>query len=390
MLFLTRLYTAEGIGDIAYFNSVSVILAQLFTLAFEFSIVLPDSDKKANNLLAGSSALLLLMTFILTVTLVFFTVCNVTLSFLSPIKEWVLYIPLAVIALGSLNIGKEYFTRKENFKYLSLTKILQSSTSSGLQVGLGIMTFGKSGLLIGFLTGRLITAIIYVFKILADKPKILIKQIYTTLWEYKKYPKYIAPTVIIDKVSLEAPFFLIALLFTDELLGFFAIAYRVTNVPLAFIGTAIGQVFYKNFSEKKNKRKPLKRFLIKNWITLALLGIIPILIIWIGGEALFTFVFGNDWGLSGKIAIILIPLMLTDFISSPTGKTLLVLQKEHLTTVFSLFRIVYVSLSFYAGYYFQDFYLAIFLFSATRALALIIQNLFVYKYISEYENSLGV
>jgi len=390
MLFLTRLYTAEGIGDISYFNSVSIILAQIFTLAYEFTIVLPDSDKKAKNLLAGSSVLLFLMTMLLTAMLFFFYFFEINLPFLNPIKDWVLFIPLAVIALGLLNISREYFTRKGNFKFLSAAKIFQSSTSSGLQVGLGIMAFGKGGLLIGFLTGRLITAVIYIFKFLADKPKNLIKGVFTTLKEYKNYPKYIAPTVIIDKLSLEAPFFLIAVFFSDELLGFFAIAYRVTNVPLAFIGIAIGQVYFKTISEKKNKQYPLKSFLIKNWITLALLGMIPILIIWFGGEALFGFVFGNDWGLSGKIAIILIPLMFTDFISSPTGKTLLVLQKEYLTTVFSFFRIFYVSLSFYTGYYFQDFYLAIFLFSATRALALIVQNLFVYKYVSEYENSLSV
>ena len=132
------------------------------------------------------------------------------------------------------------------------------------QILLGFLSFGKIGLLLGFIVGRLSSVLLYVsiyLKLLKTELS-QIKQVILSLLEYKKYPLYVSPTLVLDRLSLEAPFFLIPFLFDDEILGFYSIAFRVLSVPLSFFGNALGQVFYKHLTIQTQNREYLAAYSI--------------------------------------------------------------------------------------------------------------------------------
>lgn len=379
-LFITRIYTPESIGFITFFGSVSIVLANLFTMGFELAIVPSKDDLSAQRLASGSFYLLMSFSSLLFIITLVFQYMEFPIDIGIP-SSWIIYLPISILFLGCINIGLEWFNYTQDYKLLSFVKIIQSVSTALPQILIGYYFLNKAGLLIGFLFGRFSAAFTF-FKTFLPNTSLKgsnPREIKTTLISHKEYPKYIAPTLILDRLSMEVPYFLIPFLFSESILGYYAIAYRVLSVPLSFLGASIGQVFFKFLATRKHKNQKLTPYLIRTWLSLAAIGIIPMGIILFGGEPLFEFVFGKGWGLSGTLAILLVPMLYLDFISSPTGRVFLILNLEHYTPFFSGARLIYLSASLYIGFIYQSMALAILLMSLSRTCGLLIQNLILYK-----------
>ena len=375
-LFLTRIYSPQEIGFLSLFTSFTIVLTNIFTLGYELAIVHPKSKLKASQLTVGTFLLLFILSFFL---LLLIQLYNFDSSLGIP-KNWLIYLPFGILFLGIINILQEWFNRVQKYRVLSIGKILQALLTVIPQIFIGYFFTLNIGLVIGYILGRFSSSFIYFWTFLKGQnlTKLKINEITESLKEYKKYPKYISPTLILDRLSIEAPYFLIPFIFDEVQLGFFAIAYRVLSVPLSFIGISIGQVFFKFLTAKKQESKELLPPLIKTWVALAIIGTLPVGVILIGGSQLFELVFGAGWGFSGIIAIYLVPMLYLDFISSPTGRTFLVIELEHYSPIFSIARLIYIPGSLYLGYVLDNFILGIIFLSALRSIALIVQNLILF------------
>lgn len=389
-LFLTRLYAPKEIGYLTFLNSTAIVLANIFSLGYELAIVTPKENNTALKLVYGAIYLLTFFSFALLGIVLTLLFIGYDPQIGIP-ASWLMYVPFAVIFLGTFNVAQEWFNRTKNYKLLSYTKVVQSALVALPQIIIGYTIANKIGLVIGFIFGRFISSIIYAWNFIRGKLFYIpsFKEVTQTLKEYKRYPKYMSPTLILDRISIEAPYFLISFFFSENLLGYFAISYRVLSVPLSFIGAAIGQVFFKMLATKRHESQELSPSLIKTWFYLALIGILPMGIIMLGGAPLFEFVFGADWGYSGTLAILLIPMLYLDFISSPTGRSFLVLKLEHYTPFFSIARLICVAGSLYIGFLYESILLGILLLSLTRALTLVIQNAILYLKARQHDSISG-
>lgn len=386
-LFLTRLYTPQEIGYLTFFNSSAIVLANIFTLGYELAVVTPKKNKIAVKIIYGTFYLLLGFSIILFLIIGTLLIIDKAPQLGMP-ASWLIFLPAGVFLLGCINIAQEWFNRTRNYTLLSGAKVVQSLFTALPQILIGFFFLNKIGLLIGFLSGRLLSSVLFAWNYIKNKlnTSIPLSDIIRTLAEFKRYPKYISPTLIIDRLSLEAPYFLISLFFAESMLGYFSISYRVLSVPLSFLGTAIGQVFFKFLASKKHDQEKLAPSLIKTWLYLSLIGIIPMGVILAGGPTLFEFVFGEGWGFSGTLAVLLVPMLYLDFISSPTGRSFLVLGLEHYSPIFSVARIIYVAGSLYIGYLNESIVLAILILSLSRTIALIIQNVILFVKAKQHDS----
>ena len=387
-IFLTRLYTPEEIGYLVLFTALTIITTNIFTLGFELAIVHPDLKEKAVSILTGT--LIILSSCVIFLFLIFLTIqiSNIPIYIGVPV-QWNIFLPLGILTMGIINIGQEWFNRQEKYNILSSAKIIQSFLVALPQIIIGYLLGGNIGLVLGFISGRLAASLYYCFKYLKNNLLLFeLRSILNTLKDYIRYPKYVSPTLILDRLSMEIPYFLIPFLFGENQLGFFAIAYRVLSVPLSFLGVSIGQIFYQHLSSKRNVSEKLLPPLLKIWLILALTGVFPMGIILLGGSSLFEFVFGIGWGTSGIIAIYLVPMLYLDFISSPTGKTFLVINLEHYSPIFSIARILYITASIFIGFILDSFFIGILSLSLSRSLALIIQNLILFLKVRDYDSKL--
>lgn len=103
----------------------------------------------------------------------------------------------------------------------------------------------------------------------------------------------------------------------------FSLTFRVLNMPTAIISSAIAQVLFQKVVEISHTApEKLNSYIIKMFFILFILYLpaVPILFIW--GDTLFAFVFGEEWGQAGIYAGYLVIAVAIRFAVSPLSAVL--------------------------------------------------------------------
>jgi len=375
---ITRIYTPEEFGLFALFNSLVVILSLVATGAYEFSIVLPEKDRSARSLFRLS----------LITTLTFTLLCYLALFFAAPHLSgittlsipFLMLIPVGVLFHSGMNIFTYWFTRREYFDEFAKAKISMASGTGLFQVLIGLAGFTATGLLIGYIAGR-ISSVFSMFWQKADEVKSLFRT-----WSrenmksvgrlYSDHPKFVLLSSLLSMAAIELPVFLITALFGNQELGFYGLAFRVLMAPVTLVSMSVGHVYFQKFSARKNSGQSLSPYLLKMWGVLFAIGILPFMLLYLFSEPLFAFIFGTDWIDAGTVASILSPMLLFTFITNPTSKSLLVLDKQKVMPLFSAGSFVIRLTALLTGYYFFDFFIALWLMAGGQILVYILQGLY--------------
>ena len=122
--------------------------------------------------------------------------------------------------------------------------------------------------------------------------------------------------------------FIIIELFSENVFGSFDHSFRMLRLPIMIIGASMSQVFFNRISDYKKNEIPIYPLFRKLLITLFLISIVPFTLIYFFGGEIFSFVFGNEWYLSGKLSEIMAPWLMLNFILSPLSTIPLVFNKQ--------------------------------------------------------------
>lgn len=386
---ITRIFTSVEIGEFALFHSIVVLLSVGATLTYEYAIVLPEYDKTAKNLFLSGFFFTLIFSGLLLIVIAFGYYSIAAWMDISVL--FLFLIPLGVFANSLLYLVTNWFMRRTKYSDLSRAKITQSSTMGIIQVGLGFLSFTGIGLIAGHIGGR-ISYVIYQFKKHWKDLKYLFSavkrsEITETAREYSKQPKFVLAATLLSFGALEAPVFLIGYLFDREMLGFYGLAFRVVSAPIALVGVSVGHVFFQQLADRKNKNQKVTTFLLKTWGGLFLVGLVPFTVLFFYAEPVFSFVFGADWETAGTVAAILTPLLFVQLLSSPTGKSLMVVNKQHVMPFFSFLNMLARTIPLFAGAYYYDFFTGLWLMVAGNAFTLVIYNIYLFSQLRKFDRS---
>jgi O-antigen/teichoic acid export membrane protein len=160
------------------------------------------------------------------------------------------------------------------------------------------------------------------------KTKISKQKGYLIIREYKDFPLANLPHALSDNLRDLLVAFIIIDLFSENMFGSFDHSFRMLRIPIMIIGASMSQVFFNRISEYKKQAIQIYPLFKKLLITLILLSIVPFSIIYLFGGELFSFVFGDEWYLSGKLSEIMAPWLMLNFILSPLSTIPLVFNKQ--------------------------------------------------------------
>ncbi len=386
---LRRLYAPEVFGAYSVFFSLMGVSVFFFTFRYELSVINPEKDEEAQNILAViffiavvSSVLWELVLFI------FIDDITVLLKFPEKYSWWLYFLPL-VLLFYAWYLGIQYWlVRKKNFKGISINKISRRSVEGLVQLVLGVV--GKSygmftGLLAGIITNfgvgvkQSIKSGFSVKNISAGKMK-------SVAWKYREYPFYNTIPAFLNTAGMMMPVFFINKFYGTEITGFFDLTRQVLAVPVGLLSVALSQVYLQRFAEKFNAGKSIKHDILYLWLFLGAISLVSFVIIYFAGEGLFGIVFGDKWRISGTYAEILIYKYVLVFMVSPVSNVLISIKK---VKVISLWQFLYffmiLMLNFFSTYDFEDFlkvYVVIELIAYSLYLLLILYN------VGKYEKSL--
>ncbi len=329
-LILRRLYSPEVFGAFAVYMSIAGILIILSTLRYEFAVVLPEEERKANSIVVGGITISLIINILALLIILLFKDWIIKV-FVFPEKYsfWLYFIPLSTFLFSSYQMLNFWLTRKGAFKSIATNKVFRRSFEGIIQSGFGLLS-SNIGLILGDILGSFANIISGIYQAKKNGFSIKVistKKIKSSLKRYRGFPKYQALPAILNTTSILLPVFLINKYFSPETVGFFDLSRQILAVPIAFITASLSQVLLKDYSDKVKKGNPLMRGVLKTSLLLTL-GMIPFVVaIVFWGQELFSFVFSSTWKQSGIYSAILVPAFAIQFIVSPLSISFTVLEK---------------------------------------------------------------
>ena len=344
---LTRLYTPEHFGALAAYISIVAIGASVATLHYDVAVPLPAENDDAMNLLAVA----VLTTIVVTLAALFvgFAVVQ-AIPLEGPWRSfrelwWVP--PLGILAAALTQEGAFWCIRQHRDRSLAMARLAQSGGQLTGQSAFGLLHFGTAGLLVGDVLGRLTAAAVLVAEIWrhdrAHLRAVRWERMRAVALRYRRFPLLSGPSAILGSITAQLPTLLLAAFYGPVIAGLYYLSYRILGLPMGLVGEAIANVYYGELARlARLPGAPLLTVFRRTTIRLAAIGTPPIALLAILGPAVFGWAFGREWEGTGEIVRLLAPMLVLQFVSSPLGSTLDVLERQDLYLRLELIRVALI------------------------------------------------
>lgn len=358
MPILARCYSPDSFGVLAIFGAVVAVIANAITLRFELNIVLPKTEVEADRLAVLSFMLAIVLGSAFT-----------ALAYLLPNSMRVQLgvgvlnglFPLAclmgVIAAVNATVTAK-LSRANMYGRLASWRLLQSVLYICAAILLGYLE-NTDGLIISQIGSAVLVCLIAVYYMPTVMGAFDLRAIFMVAKKHKSAPQYSLPISLLDTITMQLPLVLIGTWYGSDVAGQFSMAWRVLVLPVSLVGGAVGQVFFQRFAVAWPDANAARSLLIKSWLGLAIIGLVPMVVLVLFGEMLFVAVFGVAWAESGRMASILAPMLFASLIHSPTSTASVVLGIQKKVFYLSIVVLLYRPLALYVGWKFNDIYLGL-------------------------------
>lgn len=335
---LRRMYSPEEFGTAALFVTAVGMLVALANFKYESAVVLPEKDQDAQHLIGGG--VLISLVFAIVVWLFIFFFEATILQYFELNKSEVKYlflIPLSVFFVSSYQCFNFYLIRKKAYKAAARNKVYRRGSEAVVQSAAGWLRYNQ-GLLFGSLIGDFVNFIGAFVQIKhqgfqVQKNWKALKQTLRTYWQF---PIYHAFPSFLNTISLTLPVFIVHAAFGKAETGQFDLSRLVLSLPMALISTALSQVYLQHQAEKIRINQSIASDFWKVSKTLFWMSIPLALILFLFASPLFSFIFGSQWALAGKLTAVLIFGQAIKFIVSPMSSTLVALKEVRFSALWQI------------------------------------------------------
>lgn len=371
---LTRLYPPEAFGVLAMFTSLIGIFGVATCMRYELSIVLPESDREAANLLALSLVFTILFTALTFPIVVFGGPFLVQWMQAPGLGPYLWLIPASVLIYGVYSALNYWNTRTKHFTQLSVANVTTTVTTQAISLGAGFAEHGTSGSLItANVVGQSVGTALLGTQVWRQSGRFLrqsisLKGMVTGLKRYRKFPLFELPGAVVNVVALLSPPLLLAVFFPGTVVGFFALAIRMLQLPMTFIGSALSQVYFGNASAARQDDAKLSRITEDVFVALATMVMLPACVLAVLGDEAFALVFGAEWTEAGIYAQIMAPWLFFWAVSSPLASMFVVKERQGSASMIHVAVFIARLVPLIIGGVYGSMYVAIALFSVAGSL----------------------
>jgi O-antigen/teichoic acid export membrane protein len=386
---VSRLFSPAEFGLFAFYFSIVSFFLVISNGRYDMAILLPKEDKDAVNILTLAFSILISLCVILFIILFLFEEDIEELISKPELNDWLLFIPLCVFSASGYKILTYWSNRKKRFKNTSLSVVAQATSRSGTLfyggllrndfftssdssagffralfkkdyvVPFGVTPIGIGSFILSYLVGFTLSFMYLLIGFLI-KDRALLKEVTgkkmsSLAKKHDKFPKINSLHALTDELKNSGVTFVISYLFSDLILGFYSMTFRVLRAPLSVIGNSFSQVFLQKTAEMHANKQdfiPLIKKIVHKLSIIALPIFIPILFF---GPQLFSFVLGDKWEIAGEYAQYLTPWLFLNFIFSPIFQVAVVMDRQKELFYLALVgnSMVFGSILF-GGYFFEE------------------------------------
>tara|TARA_R110000850_G_scaffold218852_2_gene344401 strand:- start:20377 stop:21645 length:1269 start_codon:yes stop_codon:yes gene_type:complete len=349
---LTRLYSPDDFGVFALYLSISSVLSVVATGRYEFAITLPAKDEDAVQILWLSCVISFIVSLITFMIILLFNNAIATALGNERIAIWLYAIPVTVFLSGICQSFNYWFNRKRKYSKLSKNRVLQTMSSSTVNLGVGYVAKGGTfGLIGGNILGQIASAGYFVYYYFKNEDKFNFKRpkVIALAKRYRNFPKYdvIASFINISANQITHIFF--NSFFSSVIAGYFFLNQKIIQAPVTLIAGAIQDVFKMEIVTVHHANGNTRVLFLNTAKKLFLLALIPTIIIYFFAVDLFAFIFGEEWRVAGEYAKIFSPVFFLRFISFPLSYMLYVKEKQLYNIIGQFLLLTAVVITFILG-----------------------------------------
>lgn len=304
---LSRLYGPEPFGDWGIFSSFIAIASLALFLGFENTIVKAQDNELKNLVILCLTTSFL---FCLITALAFCTGLHFNITFFSTFPEPVLLIAyLAIYAI--YYIAYNLCNRSGQFSSLAIAHTVLGSSQAIFRLAFGFTAINAfNGLILGTTMAQGIAMIYLLFCLQTfcrqwKTQHACISSIKSLVIKYKNFPFYDAPSSILSFAAFNLPVIILAVYFSKESIGCFSLVLQLLLLPISFIGSAMGRVYYQELCQHDDNPDFIAQTTNKVTRITAFISILPLLFFACGGDSLIFLFLGTQWSTAGEVALCL-------------------------------------------------------------------------------------
>ncbi len=328
MLVLAPLYGAAAFGEFSIYFAMYVILAALSAARLE-SLILHEHDREKRTTLASKSNSVVMLILLL----------FMPLAIASDIQffERPAFISLSLLAASATAINQikiNDFIAASRFRDANKLKFFTVSCIALLQV-VALSSAPNLGLIFGHLAGCFIGALICVGYYYKEQLKIFeLRDLGCFLRDRANYIAFNGIAALIGGGANQLPLFTISLLGSNAVVGQFAMATRVTMLPVTLTSKQLSSVLQTHIAKSALNTQG-GNLLSLGFLLFMIFSPIVTLFCFYSVD-LFVALLGAEWQLSGAIAQIMIFAAWARFVVSPMTGILMLDGQQRFSLLWQL------------------------------------------------------
>jgi O-antigen/teichoic acid export membrane protein len=347
---LARIFTPVHFAALALLTSTFQIVSRFSSVKFETAIATGRNRPEMAALAFAATVALLTVT----------CLCVLGSFLVRPLlagrigeeaaRIFCIVLPLAVLTDGLIQIAVTWLVRWREFGAVSTNEVIRNGSSVLTQGGLGLAGFLSSGLLVGHALGSSLALLLLsrrrsVRELVQRVRGSSRRRMITVARRFKDFPLYQTPKAMLNAANRNMPVILIAAYYSAAGTGFFFFALRLTALPAQLISQSLGRVLLQRFANHWLKHKQsLVRPLAKCTLIFLLPAVPLVVIMLFFGEELFAVFLGEQWRVSGQMAVWTSLWSAALIVTTPSQMAMIVLRGNRvaliLEAVFLPFRLL--------------------------------------------------
>jgi O-antigen/teichoic acid export membrane protein len=341
---ISRIYTPRDFGGFGVFLSTIAILQVASSLCYERAIPLPKNVKPALALLALCGVILLVSSACVGVVSAYFGQTFVEWAQVPTLAEYLWVLPVCVLLGGFYEVLTNWALRSRAYGDISTTKVVKSLGLVVGQVGFGLMRIGVFGLLLGEVVGRSCGNLRLAFPIWRDFRReftgLRLADLGVVARRYSRFAMISCPATVINECGFRIRPILLSVLFGPQVAGWFLLCQMTFSVPLSLLGGSVAQVYFAEAAGLvRSNPLGLRRLLLATARRSAALAIGPLVAVAVVSPFAFPLVFGSEWRVAGEYVALLAIGQFAALVVSPISRTLLIVERQGLELIWSVFRL---------------------------------------------------
>lgn len=388
---LTRIYSPDDFGLLNLFVSIGGVLVLCSTAEYQYSIMLPKSEKSAVACFHVGFLILFFTTF-LCVVAAFFSPYIASLFHAPALADYFWLMPLYVFYIGLWTLLNYWYTRKNRFKDMGFYLISQSAFNVIVKYLMGAGGLLRSGLMVGTVLAPILSIVLIIKRTFRAVLKPLLvfekEECKFMAQRYANYPKYSLPKSVVNSVSLNLPILLLTPFGGLNEVGLLGMAITLSFRPLSMISGSLHQSLYHKFTKNIHNNQSIYP-LFKRYIVSMLVSVIPIFIaLYYVLPTLSGWFLGQEWYVSGEYIRLLLPWLFTTILLGPFAFLIDVFQKQKIGMYYEFVCFILRILGLTVGIVLEDFKLAVLLYSLLSFCVQLSMGLYYRTLIKRYEKTI--